>query len=165
MNDYDELERRIGYTFKCHGQLKQALTHPSAIRKQGDVSHYQRLEFLGDRVLGLNVAQLLFDEFPNAKEGELSVRLNALVNGATCAEIADELGLVDFVRTGTDIKKLTGKRMMSVRADVTESLIAAIYLDGGANAAADFVKRFWSSRLAASVCCSCTRSISRKPTS
>ena len=84
------LEERIGYAFKEHARLVRALTHASATKISGDISHYERLEFLGDRVLGLCVAELLFDQFPDAREGELSVRLNAMVSGKTCAEIADE---------------------------------------------------------------------------
>ena len=141
------LEERIGHTFKDHARLVRALTHSSATKVSGDISHYERLEFLGDRVLGLCVANLLFDQFPNAREGELSVRLNALVSGKTCAEIADEIGLHDFTQAGADLKQLTSKRMRSVRADVTESLIAAIYLDGGIEAANRFVKTHWNKRL------------------
>ncbi|MFP3541576.1 ribonuclease III domain-containing protein, partial [Pseudomonas sp. SIMBA_044] len=81
--------------------------------------------------LGLCIAELLFKTFGNAAEGELSVRLNQLVSADTCASVADELDLHLFIRTGSDVKKLTGKRMMNVRADVVESLIAALYLDGG----------------------------------
>ncbi|MGI9365552.1 MAG: ribonuclease III [Rhizobiaceae bacterium] len=142
-----ELEDRIGHRFKDHARLVRALTHSSATKSSGNVSHYERLEFLGDRVLGLCVAELLFEKYPTAQEGELSVRLNALVSGKTCAEIADELGLHQFIQAGTDVKQLTGKRMRSVRADVTESLIAAIYLDGGIEAAKVFVQRFWKLRL------------------
>ncbi len=142
-----KLEECIGYTFNEHAGLIRALTHASAAKASGDISHYERLEFLGDRVLGLCVAELLFAEFPEAREGELSVRLNALVSGKACAEIADEIGLHDFIQAGADVKQLTSKRMRSVRADVTESLIAAIYLDGGINAAQQFVKRYWDERL------------------
>jgi hypothetical protein len=74
-------------------------------------------------------------------EGELSVRLNQLVSAQTCGEVADELGLHEFIRTGADVKKLTGKRMANVRADVVESLIAAIYLDAGLDAARDFIHK------------------------
>ena len=142
-----QLEERIGYTFKEHARLVRALTHASATKNSGEQSHYERLEFLGDRVLGLCVAELLFDAFPNAPEGELSVRLNALVSGKTCAEIADEIALHEFIQAGTDAKQLTSKRMRSVRADVTESLIAAIHLDGGLEAAKQFVRKFWDKRL------------------
>lgn len=142
-----QLEERIGFAFKEHARLVRALTHASASKASGDISHYERLEFLGDRVLGLCVAELLFAQFPDAREGELSVRLNALVSGNTCAEIADEIGLHEFIQAGTDVRQLASKRMRSVRADVTESLIAAIYLDGGMEAARKFVRRFWEKRL------------------
>ncbi len=142
-----ELEQRIGHKFATHERLIRALTHTSATKKSGDTSHYERLEFLGDRVLGLCVAEMLFLAFPKAREGELSVRLNALVSGKTCAEIADEIELHDFIHAGADVKHLASKRMRSVRADVVESLIAAIYLDAGLEAAAEFVKKYWGERI------------------
>ncbi|EFL90657.1 ribonuclease III [Ahrensia sp. R2A130] len=146
-NRIAELEELIGYTFASHDRLKRALTHASATRKPGDNSHYERLEFLGDRVLGVCIAEMLFETFPTAPEGELSVRLNALVSGKTCAAIADEIGLHAFITTGNDVKHVTGKRMRSVRADVVESVIAAIYLDGGLEPARDFITRYWAGRL------------------
>jgi ribonuclease-3 len=97
-------------------------------------------------VLGLCVAEMLFRTFGAAAEGELSVRLNQLVSADTCAEVADELGLHLFIRTGADVKKLTGKRMMNVRADVVESLIAAIYLDAGLETARRFILKYWEKR-------------------
>ena len=134
----------IGYRFGDEARLARAITHSSAGRQEG--GHYERLEFVGDRVLGLLIAELLFERFPEATEGELSVRLNALVNADTCAAVADEIGLHEFIVTGTDVKRLTGKRMRSVRADVVESLIATIYLDGGLEPARAFVERYWSER-------------------
>jgi ribonuclease-3 len=97
-------------------------------------------------VLGLCVAELLFKTFKAAEEGELSVRLNQLVSAESCAMVADELELHRFIRTGADVKKLTGKRMLNVRADVVESLIAALYLDGGLEVARAFVLRYWQER-------------------
>ena len=114
----------------------------------GKGGNYERLEFLGDRVLGLCVAEFLFETFKDAKEGELSVRLNQLVSAESCARISDDLGLHKFIRTGADVKKLTGKAMLNVRADVVESLIAAIYLDGGLEAARGFIQRHWHERAA-----------------
>jgi ribonuclease-3 len=144
----EALERLIGYTFGDRERLERAITHSSArVAKSGN---YERLEFLGDRVLGLCVAELLFTTFRNAGEGELSVRLNQLVSADTCAEVADQLELHKFVRTGADLKKITGQRMKNVRADVVESLIAAIYLDGGLEASRAFVLRNWSVRATAS---------------
>lgn len=141
------LESRLGYAFNDYGDLERALTHSSVRKKSDDNFHYERLEFLGDRVLGLTIADMLHHAFPSANEGELSLRLNALVKGNTLADISDELNLHEFIRTGGDLKELTGKRMRSVRADVLEALIASIYLDGGIEAATAFVRRFWGPRL------------------
>lgn len=142
--DRARLEAVIGYQFSEKERLDRALTHSSARNAKG--SNYQRLEFLGDRVLGLCVAELLFQTFRDANEGELSVRLNQLVSAESCAKVADDLSLHEFIRTGSDVKKITGKHMMNVRADVVESLIAAIYLDGGLEAARRFVLRHWTDR-------------------
>lgn len=142
--DRARLEASIGYTFVQKDRLDRALTHSSARNAKG--SNYERLEFLGDRVLGLCIAELLFSTFKDADEGELSVRLNQLVSAESCAVVADDMALHLFIRTGADVKKLTGKHMMNVRADVVESLIAAVYLDGGLDAARSFIMRHWSVR-------------------
>jgi len=141
-----QIEAVIGHAFASKERLDRALTHASA--RGGTDANYERLEFLGDRVLGLCVAELLFNTFGKAGEGELSVRLNQLVSAETCAEVADEMELHRFIRTGSDVKKLTGKRMMNVRADVVESLIAALYLDGGLEVARAFVLKYWEKRAA-----------------
>jgi len=143
--DRSKLEALIGHVFAEKERLDRALTHASARTQKGG-GNYERLEFLGDRVLGLCVAEMLFRTFSAAAEGELSVRLNQLVSADTCAEVADELGLHLFIRTGADVKKLTGKRMMNVRADVVESLIAAIYLDAGLETARRFILKYWEKR-------------------
>ncbi|CAD7027122.1 ribonuclease III [Pseudorhizobium halotolerans] len=142
--DRSKLEELIGHHFADKQRLDRALTHAST--GSAKVSNYERLEFLGDRVLGLCVAELLFQSFPAAAEGELSVRLNQLVSAESCAQVADELELHRYIRTGADVKKLTGKRMLNVRADVVESLIAALYLDGGLEAARQFILRNWTER-------------------
>ena len=144
---FGRLEERIGYTFSHHGHLERALTHASARKKAGVDFHYERLEFLGDRVLGLAVTHILFERFPEASEGELSLRLNSLVNTRTLVEIADEMKLHEFIRTGGDLKTLTGRQMQSVRADVLEALICSIFLDGGLQPVTDFINRFWRKRL------------------
>jgi ribonuclease-3 len=140
------LEGLIGYSFVSKDRLDRAITHSSA--RPGKGSNYERLEFLGDRVLGLCIADMLFQTYRQAAEGELSVRLNQLVSAETCARVSDDLGLHRFIRTGADVKRLTGKAMMNVRADVVESLIAAIYLDGGLEAARGFILRNWEGRAA-----------------
>ncbi|ENN86273.1 putative ribonuclease III [Rhizobium freirei PRF 81] len=142
--DRAKLESAIGYEFVEKDRLHWALTHASA--RTHKTGNYERLEFLGDRVLGLCIAELLFRTFGNATEGELSVRLNQLVSADTCAEVADEMQLHLYIRTGADVKKLTGKRMLNVRADVVESLIAALYLDGGLEVARTFILRYWERR-------------------
>lgn len=138
------LEKAIGHEFRAKERLDRALTHSSSRTSKG--TNYERLEFLGDRVLGLCVAELLFTSFTDADEGELSVRLNQLVSAATCAEVADSLELHKYIRTGADVKKVTGSRMLNVRADVVESLIAALYLDGGLETARRFVLANWTER-------------------
>ena len=143
----EDLERRIGHEFQTHERLLRALTHSSANSRTDTASNYQRLEFLGDRVLGLCVAEMLFEAFPKSPEGDLAVRSSALVSGRTCALVADEIGLPEFIYAGTDVKHLSGKKMRNVRADVMEALIAAIYLDAGLEPARKFVQRFWEKRL------------------
>jgi ribonuclease-3 len=140
----DSLEGLLGYTFENKDRLDRAITHSSARIAKG--GNYERLEFLGDRVLGLCIAELLFTTYRNAGEGELSVRLNQLVSAETCADVADQIELHRYIRTGADLKKITGQRMKNVRADVVESLIAAIYLDGGLEAARGFILRQWTER-------------------
>ena len=144
---FGNLEQRLGYKFNAYENIERALTHSSVRKKSDDSFHYERLEFLGDRVLGLIVADMLFANYSEANEGELSLRLNSLVNGQTLAVISDELRLHEFIRTGGDLKELTGKRMKNVRADVLEAVIASVFLDGGLKAAREFIDRFWGTRL------------------
>ena len=146
----EALERTIGVPIRDRERFERALTHAS-LQTEGGAKSYERLEFLGDRVLGLVIAERLFGQFPEADEGELSLRLNALVSAEACAEIADKIGLFDYVRQGTDLKKLKGERTRNIRADLVESLIAAIYLGEGLETARDFVIRHWGERLDAAV--------------
>ncbi|TYR32768.1 ribonuclease III [Mesorhizobium microcysteis] len=138
------IEAITGHAFADVGLLRRALTHASAKGAQG--SDYQRLEFLGDRVLGLVVAQMVFEAHPRAPEGELSLRLNALVNAETLAEIADELGLSDLILAGSELRTLTGRKRVNLRADVMEAVIAAVYLEGGLETARSFIRRHWDGR-------------------
>lgn len=144
----DGLEKLIGLSFKDSHRLELALTH-SSLKQGRDAANYERMEFLGDRVLGLAIAERLFVEFPTAPEGELSVRLNMLVSAETCAAIADELGLGRYIRHGGELTKLAAQRTRNIRADVVEALIAAIYLEHGYGAARDFVMKHWGSRITA----------------
>lgn len=140
------LGERIGHSFSDAARLQRALTHASARGEAG--ADYERFEFLGDRVLGLVIAEMLFHAFPLAEEGELSRRLNALVNAETCAAIAEEIGLHEFVLAGKELKALTGRKRTNLRADVMEALIAAVFLDGGIEAARRLILTYWQPRAA-----------------
>lgn len=144
------LEARIGHKFADPALLATAFTHVSALksaRKRGD--SYQRLEFLGDHVLGLVVSDLLFRGFPNADEGELSRRLADLVRKETCAEIARTIDLGAAIRVGSSEHNAGARKRPAILADVCEAVIGAVYLDGGYKAAEDLVERLWQVRLQA----------------
>ena len=142
----DELERRIGFAVADRPRLERALTHASHRSARG-TTNYERLEFLGDRVLGLVISEKLFEMFPKANEGDLSLKLNSLVSAEACAEIADLLGLSDFIRHGGDLKRLSAENTRNIRADVVESLIAAIYLGNGLENARRFILATWADKL------------------
>ncbi|MCA9278597.1 MAG: ribonuclease III [Phycisphaerales bacterium] len=133
------LEQRIGYTFTDHDLLRAALTHASAVEDRLDSN--ERLEFLGDAVLGLITCQRLFTRYPDLEEGDMTKVKSAAVSRQSCSDVAISLGLCDFtilgkgMRSGVDIP-------MSISAGVLEALIAAIYLDGGYDAASAFVISF-----------------------
>lgn len=121
---------------------ERALTHGSH-----DGEDYQRLEFLGDRVLGLIVARWLFEIFPDEPEGKLSPRLNALVSGETCAEIARAIGVRPHLRLGKQARDDGAGDSDYVLGDVVEALIGALYLDHGFDAADAFVRAAWGDRV------------------
>ncbi|MET0239907.1 MAG: ribonuclease III [Sphingobium sp.] len=120
----------------------RALTHGSS-----SADNYERLEFLGDRVLGLLVAEWLFELFPGEKEGQLSRRLNTLVTGSVCAEIARETGVPPRIVLGKQARDDGALDSDNVLGDVMEALIGALYVDGGMDAARALVRRLWDSRI------------------
>jgi ribonuclease-3 len=147
--DLKGLEQALGYTFRNPELLSRALTHASAIGNgagQG-AETYERLEFLGDRVLGLVVADMLDQRFPRAPEGELSRRLARLVSGETCAEAGRDMGLAAYLRIGESVQRSGGRATSGVIADVCESVLGALYRDGGLAAAEGVIERFWRDRL------------------
>lgn len=141
---HEALAALTGHVFARRSLADAALTHASA--RGASRIDYQRLEFLGDRVLGLVVAEMLYAGFPDAPEGELSLRLNALVNAEALAAVADETGLGELIRAAADVRALSPRKRINVRADVMEALIAALYLDGGMEAARGFILRWWEPR-------------------
>ncbi len=146
------LELRLGYRFRDPKLAMLALTHLSAQSQgaQGRAGSYQRLEFLGDRVLGVAIASRLYQAFPKASEGELSMRFAKLVRRETCAEIAAALWDVGpHVALGLGEARGGGRKKAAILADVCESLIGAVFVDGGFAAADALVLRAWGERITA----------------
>ena len=138
-------EARLGHPFARPELLIEALTHPSF----ATAADNQRLEFLGDRVLGLVIAEALLAQDPGASEGELAPRLNALVRKETCAEVAAALDLGAALRMGRSEMLTGGRRKTALLGDAMEAVVAAVYLDGGLDAARTLILRGWDERLAA----------------
>lgn len=136
------LEGALGRAPGDSALFERALTHASFGEAQ-----YERLEFLGDRVLGLAVATWLYELFPDEPEGQLSKRLNALVAREVCAEVARELGVGPRVRLGKQAREDGASDSDNVIGDVVEALIGAVYLDSGIEAAEAFVRRAWGDRV------------------
>ena len=142
------LEERIGYRFKDATLLDSALSHISSLKgSRNRAGSYQRLEFLGDHVLGLVISDMLFRAFPRADEGELSRRLADLVRKETCADMARAIDLGAAIRLGSSEANAGGRKRPAILADVCEALIGAVYLDGGFPAAEGLVGRMWEQRL------------------
>jgi ribonuclease III len=142
------LEERIGYRFKDAALLDSALSHISSLKgARNRAGSYQRLEFLGDHVLGLVISDMLFRAFPKADEGELSRRLADLVRKETCADMARAIDLGAAIRLGSSEANAGGRKRPAILADVCEALIGAVYLDGGFPAAEALVGRLWEEPL------------------
>jgi ribonuclease III len=143
-----ELEKAMGHDFRDKGLLRQALTHVSAVRGGGDRGEsYQRLEFLGDRVLGVIAAALLFEAFPSADEGELSQRLADLVRKETCADVARQWGVGAALFLGEGEVMSGGRRKEAILGDACEALIGAVWLDGGIESANAVVRAAFGARV------------------
>lgn len=147
--NHEKLQFRLGYKFADPDLLERALTHSSAVSPAKRIEHsYQRLEFLGDRVLGLVVADMLYRRYPKANEGELSRTLNTLVRKETCAVIARQLDLGGELNLGDSEARTGGSEKDAILGDVTEAVIGAIYCDGGLGKAYEFVERMFAEFLA-----------------
>lgn len=146
---HEKLQFRLGYRFNDIDLLERALTHSSAISPAKRIERsYQRLEFLGDRVLGLVVADMLYRRYPKSNEGDLSRTLNTLVRKETCAIIARQLDLGSEMILGESEARSGGAEKDAILGDVTEAVIGAIYLDGGPEKAHEFVERLFEEFLA-----------------
>ena len=141
------LEKRLGHRFASRALLQQALTHASALSQdEARLKSYQRLEFLGDRVLGLSISTLLFEQFPEAPEGHLSRALADLVRKETCAEIAEEIGVGPALRMGKGERKTGLARKTAVLGDACEAILGAVYLDAGFAAVDAVIRSHWAAR-------------------
>jgi len=137
-SDLERCEKRIGYAFKSKSLLRFALTHASGARHR--LASNERLEFLGDSILGAVVCEALFRRFPEHLEGELTKIKSIVVSRQTCAKVSEGLGLEEFLILGKGMTTHASVPM-SLLADVFESLVAAIYLDGGDTASRAFIMR------------------------
>lgn len=145
---HERLEARLGYRFADPELLDRALTHSSAVSPGKRVEKsYQRLEFLGDRVLGLVVADMLYRRLPKANEGELSRSLNSLVRKETCAAIARELELGKEMHLGESEARTGGASKEAILGDIAEAVIGAIYCDGGLGQAYEVVERLFGPQI------------------
>jgi ribonuclease III len=143
--DLQAFSQAIGYQFANPELLVRALTHASISSPTRPDN--QRLEFLGDRVLGLVMAEALFSADPAATEGQLAPRFNALVRKETCADVARACGLGDVLKLGRSEMMSGGRRKEALLGDAMEALIAAVYQDGGFDAARVFILRLWGERI------------------
>lgn len=138
-------ENRLGHQFDRADLLIEAVTHPSMSSATRDDN--QRLEFLGDRVLGLVMAQALLTADRSASEGQLAPRFNALVRKETCADVAREIDLGAVLKLGRSEMKTGGRRKNALLGDAMEAVIAAVYLDGGFAQAQSVVLTLWGDRI------------------
>jgi ribonuclease-3 len=142
-----ELETILEYEFSNADVLRRAITHASAEQKSWN--DYERLEFLGDRVLGLVVAEQLLDRFPLEREGEIARRHVQLVRKEALAEVARRLGIGPFLRISRGEEDAGARESGSILADVMEAILAALYLDGGLETARGFILKHWNPLLEA----------------
>lgn len=142
IDKYHRLNKAIGYTFHDVALLQQALTHRSAAKK-----HNERLEFLGDAILGMVIGETLYKRFTDVPEGKLTRMRSTLVKGDTLAELAREACMGELLLLGPGELKSGGHRRSSILADAVEALLGAIYLDSGMEQVRDVISRLWESRI------------------
>ena len=143
---FKELEKKLGYKFKSQALLERALTHASLRGAKKAQEDNERLEFVGDRVLGLAIVESLNTAFPLASEGELARRYNRLVKGETCAKVRRELDLGTYMKLSDNEADSGGRQKATILADGVEAVLGAIFLDGGFDKARDVVIHLWRSQ-------------------
>lgn len=144
MSDLKSLSQKLGVTWRDESLLVQALTHSSAVVAGRAHMNYDRLEFLGDRVLGVVISEMLFKAFPEVAEGELSRRLSSLVRHETCAQVAAQLGLNAYIKVGQGARPSQTRNNANIHADVMEAILGAIYLDQGFDVVHGVISRLWA---------------------
>ena len=137
----DALESKLGYKFKDPELLRQAVTHASLERSSWNV--YERLEFLGDRVLGLVIAHKLLERFPQEREGDIARRYVQLVRREALANIAKEITFGDYLLVSNGEEASGARESNTILSDALEAAIGALYLDGGVEAASEFIHKYW----------------------
>jgi len=149
-----QVEDRIGHAFLQPQLLQDALTHPSfsAVSRKSNkakapISQYERLEFLGDRVLGLAVADMLWRKYPNEPEGDLALRFTAVVSQEPLAEVAVELGLDQAILLNAGTTKDNGRSNATILSDTCEAVLGALYQDAGFDVAKALIERLWAERI------------------
>ncbi|MCB9988237.1 MAG: ribonuclease III [Rhodospirillales bacterium] len=139
----DSLQKKLAIRFQDLSLLEKALTHAS----MGPADNYERLEFLGDRVLGLVMAKILFETFPQEDEGDMAKRHAVLVQGKTLAQIAREIDLGDFMILSESERAAGGGNNDNILADGMEAIIGALFLEQGLDVCMDLIKRLWGDRI------------------
>ena len=145
--DFSGLEDRLGYRFDDQALLTRALTHSSLSGGNNAVRDLERLEFLGDRVLGLLTAEELWRRYPKFEEGALAPRLNELVRKETCAKAALFFGMDVFIRMSDWEEESGGRKKKAILGDVMEAMLGALYIDGGLDAARKVYDQYWTPNL------------------
>ena len=142
---FDKLQDVLGHRFNTPELLQEALTHPSTDAHQSENEHlnYERLEFLGDRVLGLVIAEMLLTSFPEEREGDIAKRHTGLVQADALAVVAHEISLGDYLSLSVGEHRSGGRKKKAVLADAIEAVLGALYLDAGLEPAKAFIKKYW----------------------
>lgn len=140
---FKELETKLGHRFKDAALIERALTHASVRGSKTERGDNERLEFIGDRVLGLAIAEILNQQYPDASEGELARRYNRLVRGEACAKVARAINLGAHLILSESEADSGGREKTTILADAAEAVLGAVFLDGGFEKARTVVRKLW----------------------